>query len=34
MSATGEAVRAQPRLVRVLKRQSDGAWKFALVSPG
>ena len=33
MSLNGEPFRAQTRLVRVLKRQSDGSWKFALVSP-
>jgi ketosteroid isomerase-like protein len=33
MSAKDEPVRVQTKLVRVLKRQSDGSWKFALVSP-
>jgi uncharacterized protein (TIGR02246 family) len=33
MSAKDEPVRVQTKLVRVLKRQGDGSWKFALVSP-
>lgn len=33
MSANGDPITAKPQLVRVLKRQSDGSWKFALVSP-
>jgi ketosteroid isomerase-like protein len=32
MSANEDAVTVQQRLVRVLKRQSDGSWKFALVA--
>jgi len=33
MSAKDEPVTVQQKLLRVLKRQSDGSWKFALVSP-
>jgi uncharacterized protein (TIGR02246 family) len=33
MSAKDEPVRIKTNLVRVLKRQSDGSWKFALVAP-
>jgi ketosteroid isomerase-like protein len=32
MSAKDDPVTVQQRLVRVLKRESDGSWKFALVS--
>jgi hypothetical protein len=32
MAAKEEPVTVQQKLLRVLKRQSDGAWKFALVS--
>jgi ketosteroid isomerase-like protein len=33
MSAKDDPVTVQKKLLRVLKRQSDGSWKFALVSP-
>jgi hypothetical protein len=33
MSAKDDPVAIQQKLLRVLKRQSDGSWKFALVSP-
>ena len=33
MSAKDDPVAVQQKLLRVLKRQSDGSWKFALVSP-
>jgi ketosteroid isomerase-like protein len=33
MSAKDDPVTVQRQLVRVLKRQSDGSWKFALVGP-
>lgn len=33
MSAMDDPVAVQQKLLRVLKRQSDGSWKFALVSP-
>lgn len=33
MSAKDDPVTVQNQLVRVLKRQSDGSWKFALVGP-
>jgi ketosteroid isomerase-like protein len=33
MSANDDPVNVQQKLIRVLKRQSDGSWKFALVSP-
>jgi hypothetical protein len=33
MSAKDAPVAVQQKLLRVLKRQSDGSWKFALVSP-
>jgi ketosteroid isomerase-like protein len=33
MTAKDEPVTVQQKLLRVLKRQSDGSWKFALVSP-
>jgi uncharacterized protein (TIGR02246 family) len=33
MSAKDDPVTVQQKLVRVLKRQSDGSWKFALVGP-
>jgi ketosteroid isomerase-like protein len=32
MSAKDDSVTVQQKLLRVLKRQSDGSWKFALVS--
>jgi ketosteroid isomerase-like protein len=32
MSANDDPVTVQQKLLRVLKRQSDGSWKFALVS--
>ena len=32
MSAKDDPVTVQQKLLRVLKRQSDGSWKFALVS--
>jgi hypothetical protein len=31
MSAKDDPITVQQKLVRVLKRQSDGSWKFALV---
>ena len=33
MSAKDDPVAVQQKLLRVLKRQSNGSWKFALVSP-
>jgi len=33
MSAKDDPVTVQQKLVRVLKRQGDGSWKFALVTP-
>jgi hypothetical protein len=33
MSAKDDPVAVQQKLLRVLKRQSDGSWEFALVSP-
>jgi ketosteroid isomerase-like protein len=33
MSAKGDLVTLRQKFLRVLKRQSDGSWKFALVSP-
>jgi ketosteroid isomerase-like protein len=33
MAAKEDPVTVQQKLLRVLKRQSDGSWKFALVSP-
>ncbi len=33
MSAKDDPVAVQQKLLRLLKRQSDGSWKFALVSP-
>jgi ketosteroid isomerase-like protein len=33
ISTTGDPITVQTKLVRVLRRQSDGSWKFALVSP-
>jgi uncharacterized protein (TIGR02246 family) len=33
MLAKGDLITVKQPLVRVLKRQSDGSWKFALVSP-
>ncbi len=32
-AAKDDPVTIQQKLLRVLKRQSDGSWKFALVSP-
>ena len=32
MATKGDPVTVQQKLLRVLKRQSDGSWKFALVS--
>jgi ketosteroid isomerase-like protein len=33
MAAKDDPVTIQQKLLRVLKRQSDGSWKFAMVSP-
>ena len=33
MEANGEPMTIQQKFLRVLKRQHDGSWKFALVSP-
>jgi hypothetical protein len=33
MSAKDDPVTVQQKLLRVLKRQSNGSWKFAMVSP-
>jgi ketosteroid isomerase-like protein len=33
MSTKDDPITVQQKLLRVLKRQSDGSWKFALVSP-
>jgi hypothetical protein len=33
MSTKDDPVPIQQKFLRVLKRQSDGSWKFALVSP-
>jgi ketosteroid isomerase-like protein len=33
MSAKDDPITVQQKLVRVLKQQNDGSWKFAMVSP-